>query len=79
MPARTGFTLLNRVPCGKFNRVKVNIPDKFLQIGIFLADNGFVTILKQLAVALVAAIKTDGIASKKPSHYRSKGDKSRSK
>ena len=40
MPARTGFTLLNRVPSGKFNRVKVNIPDKFLQIGIFLADNG---------------------------------------
>jgi len=51
------------------DRVEVNIPDKFLQIGIFLADNGFVTILKQLALALVAAIKTDGVAGKEPSHH----------
>src|SRR4030042_2973198 len=54
------------------DRVQVNIPDEFLQIGIFLAYNGFVTILEQMAVALVAAIKTDGVTSKEPSHHRGK-------
>ena len=60
------------------DRVQVNIPDKFLQIGIFLADNGFVTILKQLAVALVAVIKTDGVTREEPSHHRGKGCQTRS-
>jgi hypothetical protein len=47
-------------------------------IGIFLADNGFVTILKQLAVALVAAIKADGATREEPSHQCGKGCQTRS-
>jgi len=49
---------------------KVNISNKLLKIGILLADNGFVTILKQLPMTLMAAIKTDGITSKKSPHHR---------
>jgi hypothetical protein len=37
--ARKGFTLLNRVPSGKFNRVKVDISDQFLEIDFFLTEN----------------------------------------
>jgi hypothetical protein len=57
----------------------VNIPDKFFKVGIFLANYGFVTVLKQLSVTLVPEVKTDGIARKEPSHQRSKGSKSCSK
>jgi len=31
----------------------VDISDKFFKISIFLADNGFITILKQLSMTLV--------------------------
>lgn len=44
--ARNGFTLLNRVPFGKFNRVKMNIPDQLQQIGFFLAQYGFACTVK---------------------------------
>jgi len=33
------------VPDGKFNRVKVNIANKFLQIQILLADNRLIPVL----------------------------------
>jgi hypothetical protein len=56
----------------------VNIPDKLLQIGVFLADSGFVTILKQPAVALVA-IKNDGVFREEPSHPLGRGCQSHSK
>jgi len=37
-----GFTLLlNRVPSGKFNRVKVNVVNQLPQIESLLADNRF--------------------------------------
>jgi hypothetical protein len=58
------------------NWVQVNIPDKFFKVGIFLANNGFVTVLKQLSVTLVPEVKTHGIARKEPSHQRGKGSKS---
>lgn len=47
----------------------MNIADQFLKIGIFLAHNGFVTILKEMPMSLVTAIKTDGVACKEPSHH----------
>ena len=59
--------------------VEVNIADKLLQVGVFLTDNGFVTILKKLATAFVAAIKADGVSRENPSHYRGKGGESGSK
>jgi hypothetical protein len=37
------FEILNNTGT---NRVQMNIPDKFFKIDIFLANNGFVTILK---------------------------------
>jgi hypothetical protein len=35
----------------------MNIPYQLLQIGVFLADNGFVSILKKMTVALVALVE----------------------
>jgi hypothetical protein len=46
----------------------VNIVDKLLQIRIFLTDDGFVSILKKVAVAFVAAVKADSVSRKEPSH-----------
>jgi len=37
----SGFTLLNRVPSGKFNRVKMNIANQLFNIHIFLTHNRF--------------------------------------
>ena len=73
----TGFTLLNRVPSVKFNRVKV--AHKLLEVRIFLTHDGFVSILKKLAVASVAAVKAHRVSRKEPSHYRGKGNESCSK
>jgi hypothetical protein len=55
--ARTGFTLLNRVPYGKFNRVKMKISHKLFKIHIPLANDGFITILKKRTVSAVTAVK----------------------
>ena len=57
----------------------MDITDKFLEICIFLAHNRFITILKQMPMTLVTAIKADSIAGKKPSHHRGKGNNPRSK
>jgi hypothetical protein len=35
----------------------MDVPNQFFQINIFLADNGFVSVLKKLAVPLVPAVK----------------------
>jgi hypothetical protein len=35
----------------------MNIPYQLLQIGVFLADNRFVSILKKMTVALVALVE----------------------
>jgi len=52
--------------------VEVNIAYEFLQVGVFLADDGFVSILKKLATALIAAVKADGVTRKQSSHERGK-------
>jgi hypothetical protein len=44
------------------NRIKVNVPYQLFKIGIFLANNGFVTVLKELPGTLMTAIKADDIA-----------------
>ena len=54
------------------DRVQVNIANQFPQIVIFLADNGFVPILKKLAVAFVPVVEADCVSSKKSSHQAGK-------
>ena len=66
--ARRGFTLLNRVPSGKFNRVKMDIANQFPEIDVFLADDGFIAVLKKLPVPLIPSIEIDHIPCQKPSH-----------
>jgi hypothetical protein len=48
--------------------IQMDIPDQFLQIGIFLAYDGFVSILEKLAMTLVPSIVGHCIAGKQPSH-----------
>jgi uncharacterized membrane protein len=40
----------------------MNISHQLQEIGVFLAENRFVTILEYMAVPLVAMIERDGIA-----------------
>jgi hypothetical protein len=42
--------------------VKVNIADQLQQVGLFLAENGFIAVLKQTANTAVAAVVGDHIA-----------------
>jgi hypothetical protein len=63
-----GFTLLNRVPSGKFNRVKMNVADQFLQIVIFLAYDGFVSIVEKLTMTPVSSVIKYRITREQPSH-----------
>ena len=46
----------------------MDIPDQFLEIDILLADDGFIAVLKKLAVAFVPLIEADGIAGQQSSH-----------
>ncbi|MBW1676945.1 MAG: hypothetical protein JRJ79_10145 [Deltaproteobacteria bacterium] len=57
----------------------MNIPNQLFQIGTFPEDNGFVSVLKQVLVALVTAIKIYGLTGKEPPHHLGKGHKARSK
>jgi hypothetical protein len=43
------------------NRIQVDISDQFLKVGVFLANNGFVSVLKKLAMSPVPTIETNGI------------------
>jgi hypothetical protein len=42
--------------------VQVDIANQFQKISIFLADNGFISVLEQMPMAPVPAVETDGIA-----------------
>jgi hypothetical protein len=50
------------------NGVQVNIPNQFSKIGLFLADDGFETVLKQLAPAAMSMVKRNHITREKASH-----------
>ncbi len=43
-------------------RIKVNIPDQFQQIGLLVTDNGFVAVLKQVAAATMTEIESGGMS-----------------
>jgi hypothetical protein len=51
----------------------VNITDQFFEICIFLANNGFVPILKKLAVSSMSAIETHCITGKQTPHEGGNG------
>jgi hypothetical protein len=55
----------------------VNIANQFPQIGVFLANNRFVPILKEMPVAFVPPIETDCISGKQSSHQARKGHRPR--
>jgi hypothetical protein len=48
--------------------IEVNITHQFQEIRILLAENGFVSVLKERAVSSVAPIVGDGIAGEQPPH-----------
>jgi hypothetical protein len=49
-------------------RIQMNIPDQFLQIAIFLAYDGFVSVLEKLTMAPVPSVIGDRIACQQSSH-----------
>ena len=48
----------------------MDIPHQFLQIRIFLAYDGFVSILEELTMTLVPSIAANSVSGKQPSHER---------
>ena len=48
--------------------IKVDITDQLKQIRLFLADEGFVTVLEQVPGAFVTEIEVNSIASEKSAH-----------
>ncbi len=47
----------------------MDVTDQFQQVSIFLAQNGFVAVLEQVAVPPVSQVKGNRIAGQKPEHY----------
>ena len=50
----------------------MNVANQFHKIGVFLAQDGFIAILKQLAVAAVTAVIRNRIAGQQSTHHRGK-------
>jgi hypothetical protein len=48
----------------------MNIAKQFLEIDFFLTQNRLVAVLKEMAVAPVSSVETDGIPGQQTSHYR---------
>lgn len=55
-------------------RVQVNGAHQFQLIGVFLALDGFVAILKQVAAAVMSSIKADHITGQQPAHQGGQGN-----
>jgi hypothetical protein len=49
-------------------KIQVDVADEFLEIPLFLAEDRFVAILKQLAVTAILPVETDGISGQQPLH-----------
>lgn len=48
----------------------MDVANELLEIGIFLTNNGFVSILKQIPVSSVTMIEADDVSGQQPSHHR---------
>ena len=53
----------------------MNVAHQLQQVHVFLAENGLVTILKQVPASPVPQVETDGIARQKPPHDIGNGNK----
>jgi hypothetical protein len=51
----------------------VDVADKFQEIGILLAENRFITVLKQMTMTIVSSVEGHSIARQESSHYRRYG------
>ena len=60
--------------CSK--RVKVDVAHQLLKVCIFLTENRFVSVLKQVPVTPMAAIEVYGITGEQPTHYSGNGCRS---
>jgi len=49
-------------------RIQVNVADKFEEIWILLAQDGFVAVLKKMPRAVMPTVEVDRIACQQPSH-----------
>lgn len=68
MPAVGIYVKIGRVDDMRPQGVQMDVADKFLEIDVFLTDNGFVSILKKLTRPVITAIEKDGISCKETSH-----------
>ena len=48
--------------------VQMDIAHQFQEVSIFLAEDGFVAVLKKMSVASVSAIETAGVSCQQPAH-----------
>jgi hypothetical protein len=46
----------------------MDIPNQFLEIRLFLAYNGFISVLQQMSMALMTAVETDHIPGQQSPH-----------
>src|SRR6266542_6275998 len=51
----------------------MNVADQLQQIGVFLAENSFISALKQMTALLVSAVEVLGIGLLEPLHVFGKG------
>jgi hypothetical protein len=52
------------------DRVKVNVPDKFQKIRLFVNDEAFVPVLKKMALPVVPKVEPNRMASQQTAHHR---------
>jgi len=50
----------------------VNVTDQFKQIGVFLADDGFVTILEEMSGSFVLEVEDNRVTGQKTPHEHGK-------
>jgi len=56
------------------DRVLVDVADRFEEVGILLAEDGFEAVLEKVAVSTVGAVKPEGIAGEQAPHDGGDGD-----
>ena len=54
--------------------VQMDIAHQLQEVSVFLAEDGFVAVLKKMSVASVSAIETTGISCQQPAHHTGNRD-----
>jgi hypothetical protein len=63
-----GIQLLYRSDQLRPQRIEVDITNQFQQIIIFLTEDGFVSVLKKVAISPIPSVETHHVSSKNLSH-----------